>query len=49
VLSAILALVVAASVYFGRDPVPELQKAREDRLAGKPSTPAGDDAGRGRP
>jgi hypothetical protein len=49
VLSAILALVVAASIYFGRDPVPELQKAPEDRLAGKPSPPPRDDAGRGRP
>lgn len=49
VLSAILALVVAASIYFGRDPVPEIQKARPQHLAGKPSPPPRDDAGQGRP
>ncbi len=39
VLSAILALVVAASVYFGRDPAPDLRTDQVERIAGKPSTP----------
>ncbi len=40
VLSAILALVVAASVYFSRDPVPDVRRDQVERLAGKPSAPA---------
>ncbi len=49
VLSAVLALVVAASVYFGRDPVPEAQQAPGQRLAGEPSMRRDDDTGRERP
>ena len=40
VLSAILALVVAASAYFARDPAPDIRRDHVERPAGKPSTPA---------
>jgi hypothetical protein len=39
VLSAILALVVAASVYFARDPTPEIRRAQVEQPSGKPSMP----------
>jgi len=48
VLSAILALVIGLSVYFGRDPGPDATKAPIGRLAGEPSTNRLDDAGRER-
>ena len=48
VLSAILALVIGLSVYFGQDPGPDATKAPIGRLAGEPSTNRLDDAGRER-
>jgi hypothetical protein len=48
VLSAILALVLALSVYFGQDPVPVPDSPRTPahRLAGESSKPGQDEASR---
>ena len=45
VLTAILALVIGLSIYFGGDPGPDAPKAPVGRLAGEPSTNRLDDAG----